>query len=523
MDVPVVVYEDGDLNEGFVVSENNKGGTRIITDNGRTYNISSRNSAKQVLYLRCNKCGVSRPLYLSNDDANDYSMGILAKQLKPHKEDCLADNRFAVKEFIRSEILKHAPNGTSLPKARRLVIDALIRDKRVEKEDIALYVKPAKQIASAFSKAASASVPNSISTSSNINIPPAFRRSRFEEALGNKRFLLEQVELGNKAVWVFADSFMLGKMFQSPNWAVDGMFSVPDPFKQLVTVHFKCKETFIPAVYALMPDKTKESYDGLVNCLVSCTDMITYKNSGGKVTVKKVSSDFELNIMNSFKNGLSAHQRRQNSPNDMILIDNEACQFHYCKNLLEKAGELGLKDAMYRRIETGVWSFIKYLCVLPLIKEAEIIPTYRLLKSNKTFWPNVEGSDLEKLKALCKYFERTYLGATKANPSGSMQVVQRWNCHGRINNTNNYVEVWHSTKKDTFSKIRNVWKFVIAMQESAADDRLKYDHVIANQYIAQKTAAQKRKEKTVDHVISQYDEGSLTAIEVVKVLANHMK
>ena len=62
------------------------------------------------------------------------------------------------------------------------------------------------------------------------------------------------------------------------------MFSVPDPFKQLVTIHNKCKETFNPAVYALMPDKTKESYEGLVSCLVSCPDMTKYKNNGGKVT-----------------------------------------------------------------------------------------------------------------------------------------------------------------------------------------------------------------------------------------------
>ena len=68
-----------------------------------------------------------------------------------------------------------------------------------------------------------------------------------------------------------------------------------------------------------------------------------------------------------------------------------------------------------------------------------------------------------------------------------------------------------------------VWKFIIAIQESAADDRLKYDHVMTNQYVAQKTSAQKKKEKTADHIIAQYDEGSLTAIQVVKVLANYMK
>ena len=39
----------------------------------------------------------------------------------------------------------------------------------------------------------------------------------------------------------------------------------------------------------------------------------------------------------------------------------------------------------------------------------------------------------------------------------------------------------------------------------------------------QKTAGQKKKEKTVDHVIEQYDKGIITAIEVVKSLANYMK
>ena len=98
------------------------------------------------------------------------------------------------------------------------------------------------------------------------------------------------------------------------------------------------------------------------------------------------------------------------------------------------------------------------------------------------------------------YFEKQYLGRTKNHLDGNMKVIRRWNCHGRINNTSNYVEQWHSSKKDIFSKIRNVWKFIIAIQESAADDHLKYNHVLANQYVAQKTAGQKKKEKTVDHM-----------------------
>jgi len=66
---------------------------------------------------------------------------------------------------------------------------------------------------------------------------------------------------------------------------------------------------------------------------------------------------------------------------------------------------------MYRRTETGIWSFIKYLCVLALVKPDEVTATYRTLKSNRTFCPNVEGADAVKVKDFYKYYEK-YLGVS---------------------------------------------------------------------------------------------------------------
>ena len=235
-------------------------------------------------------------MHLAQDEANrddKIRFEVLGKAKKNHNSDCIPNVRFSLAEDARKNLLKFAAEGVPIINARQTVIDDLIRTKKLSHEEIAKIIPPKHKMASAYSKAASHSLPNNILTSANVEIPARFQRARFEEGLDNVNSLISQVELGSKAVWVFARSDMLEILFNSKKWLVDGIFSIPAPFKKLVSIHAKHLNSNVCIVYGFLPDKQKDSYDALVKSVLNCQEMVTYEAAGKQIQVKSVSSDFE--------------------------------------------------------------------------------------------------------------------------------------------------------------------------------------------------------------------------------------
>ena len=519
-DMPMYVYSDGELNEPFTLELNNKGGCRIVTENGRSYNISK--TLNESVYLSCSKakCSASRVLYLNKDEPNNLALGTLGKANKHHQDYCIANPRKAIEEEVRRAVLEQAPRGTTLSKAIQIVTDNLVRKGRTL-DEISRVMKPRNKMASAFSIAASNSLPPAIKgqNSSNIVIVVAFRRTRYDEILGNDRFLLKQVELGEKAVWVFGTDIMIKALFHSDIWAVDGYFSIPDPFKQLVTIHARVNNSFVPAIYAFLPDKQKDSYVALVNTIVNSPLMGTFKERGHTLAVERVNSDFELNIVNSFRETLATTDR-SHADDEKAIIENDCCYFHFRKALIDKMKDIGLANACYNLPETRVHTFLKALVSLAFIPPVKVIATYSQIKADRnTFTPqHMSAEDARRVREFMAYFERYYLGVTALYQQGNITVVERWNVFGREFTTNNHVESWHSSKNDEFSKIRSIWKYIIACQESASQDIIKYHHIRNNTFVPQKTNKQKKRETTIKHVVDEYTNSRINELDVVKAL-----
>ena len=510
---------DGEVNEPFVCEPtNNKGGCRIITNAGRFYNVSKKK--EKAYYLKCanTKCNAARTLLLNIDEPEDLSAATLSKG-KEHANECIPNKRRKDIEDVRKGIMKQADKGISLSSAMKNVTDEKLKQGHSLAE-VSTLMKPRNQLASQYSSRSSKVFPPAIKdmNSSNIVIPDAFKRTRFDVTLGNKRFLLNQMELTGNAVWVFATDEGLEEAFKADEWAVDGCFAIPNPFKQLVTVHAKVREgKYIPAVYAFLPDKKKPSYDALVNAMLHNDVMTAYKEGGGTLKVTKVSSDFELNIINSFKDGLDHFPRSVNG--ETTRVQSDCCYFHFRKALIDKMKELGLANACYNMPETRVHTFMKALAALAFIPDMKVIETYKKIKTDEGhFKPKVTEDDKPKITALCRYFESQYLGVTVLHPHGQIEVVMRWNCYERESRTNNHVEAWHSSKKDEFSKIKNIFKFIVACQESASQDIIKLNHIMNNVFEPQKTKNQKKRDSTLKHVMGEYAAKSIDELDVIKAI-----
>ena len=83
-----------------------------------------------------------------------------------------------------------------------------------------------------------------------------------------------------------------------------------------------------------------------------------------------------------------------------------------------------------------------------------------------------------------------------------------------------HVEAWHSSKINEFSSIKNIFKFIVAIQESACQDIVKLNHIKDNNFVPQKTKQQKRRESAMKHVQEQYDLQKINEIEFIKAVMN---
>ena len=89
-------------------------------------------------------------------------------------------------------------------------------------------------------------------------------------------------------VLVFATLPALDLLSQSEICHCDGTFSVaPDVFYQVYTIHGVIENAVIPLVYALLPNKTQDTYEKLFGCL---------EQFGKKVVI-----DFEAAVRNAIK------------------------------------------------------------------------------------------------------------------------------------------------------------------------------------------------------------------------------
>jgi hypothetical protein len=140
-------------------------------------------------------------------------------------------------------------------------------------------------------------------------------------------------------------------------------------------------------------------------------------------------------------------------------------------------------------------------------------------RDKENFTPKqLPAADQPKIAAYIKYFEKQCLGVTVEHPQGNIDVVRRWNCYQREDTTNNHVEAWHSSKKNEFSKVKNIFKFIVACQESASQDIIKLNHILNNNFQPQKTKWQKKRETVMKHVQEQYANGKINEVDVIKAI-----
>lgn len=265
-----------------------------------------------------------------------------------------------------------------------------------------------------------------------LDIPESFKTT----AKG-KPFLLFDSGKVKQRIQIFSTKDNLAYLQEADNIYMDGTFkTVPMLFYQLYTVHAIINEESIPLVYALLPDKSKDTYIKLISAL---------KGLAPSLKPQSVLIDFELAMIGAIK---------QEFPNTSI----QGCFFHFSQAIYRKIQAAGLREKY--NTEKNFAQKMKLLCALAFV------PT----KYVQTFFDALSDSFPEEATEVLDYYEETWIGMVRRNRRRPpLFDWEMWNCTDNVLNsqpkTNNHIEGWHLAFESQLSASHpTIWKFIAAIQ-----------------------------------------------------------
>lgn len=213
----------------------------------------------------------------------------------------------------------------------------------------------------------------------DIDIPINLRQT-----IRGEQFLARDIEYGEEKMLIFCTTSNLQHLQNANYWIVDGTFkTVPILFQQLYTVHALVggndNATIFPMVYALMTNKSEESYLRFFQELIELGE-----TSGYSLSPPLILSDFEQAV-------ISASQIK--FPNTV----NKCCFFHFSQNLWRRIQSAGLSVEYGTNEDLSIK--LRYLSALAFLPSAEIPLAFDHVK---TILPPSTNS-------IVKYFEDTYV------------------------------------------------------------------------------------------------------------------
>ena len=222
-------------------------------------------------------------------------------------------------------------------------------------------------------------------------------------------FLLSTDGEENKIITLATDK-MLERLSTANIWYIDGTFKFcPSLFYQLFTINIFVEEQQVPAVYMLLPGKSRLIYDKAFLSL--------------KQAMQERDLDFEpLEILVDFE--LALHQSiRLHFPGTLI----RSCYFHFNQALWIWV-QINGHSVLYKENEP-FRSFIQCSSAIPFLPVSYLRLAWRGLKSSVPEQP--QYSDF------IAYFERTWIYG--------VLPLKMWNQYDNAGpRTNNNLESWHN-------------------------------------------------------------------------------
>ena len=223
-----------------------------------------------------------------------------------------------------------------------------------------------------------------------------------------------------KRILIFATNDALQDLRRCANWAGDGTFkSCPAIFFQLYVLHIQIKNFSAPRLFALLPDKSQNTYDRLFQ---KVKDLVNNKGPEDMIM------DFEKAAHNAFSNTFPG-------------TNTSFCLFHLGQNVYRHIVAEGFK---VRYHEDDIFSIkLRSFIALAFLPINEVADAFDEL---------VDDDDIPQ--PIVSYFENSYIGPVRGRGDRRRRLdpklsIESWNVLNRClrgeSRTINNLEGFHST------------------------------------------------------------------------------
>ena len=273
-------------------------------------------------------------------------------------------------------------------------------------------------------------------------------------------------------VIVFSTNRNLETLSTHPNWIADGTFYVaPKQFYQSYSIHAVIDGKCLPLLFALLSDKTQDTYIFLLNIIKGLMCDIEF----GIIML-----DFEIAAMNAFKQVFEQFE----------LMN---CFFHLCQSVqkrIQKSFKVKYRtDKAFARASR----LVVFLAFVPI---AYVESAFEALSIHIS-------STYPELMVVANYFEQSYLGlySIDGNRAGDKFSIKHWNHYAMVlvdpnyPRTSNMIEGFHLGFK---SKVNRPKPTVQEYFKAVRDQQVSTDYHL-DRLEQGMTPAKKR--KTNNHVL----------------------
>ena len=218
------------------------------------------------------------------------------------------------------------------------------------------------------------------------------------------------------------------------SWYGDGKFkTVPRLFYQLYTISVKKNGYFLPLLYALLPNKTQQAYERLLDVIIQAKDGIQPQT---------VMMDFEKGAMNAMQMKFPDCQMH-------------GCYFHLSQNIFRHVQSAGLQERYTTNVAFALE--VRKFAALAFVSLGDIVE----------FFLHLEDTLSPEMDPILEYFEKSYIGTLRHNGQRRTPLFPPplWNAHDSTlqneDRTNNSQEGWHRKFSSTIDCHHpTIWKFL---------------------------------------------------------------
>ncbi|XP_076069967.1 uncharacterized protein LOC143041794 [Oratosquilla oratoria] len=269
---------------------------------------------------------------------------------------------------------------------------------------------------------------------------------------GLKWLQFDSGEHDTERILIFATDSGNGDIKRARNWAVDGTFKCsPIIYYQLYTLHIQNNDISVPRMFALLPNKTQDTYNKLLT---------TIKELLHNVEPATVMMDFEKAAINSLLDIFPSS-------------DVTCCLFHLSQNVYKQVVTIGFKQQYHQDDDFSLK--VRFLPALAFLPIDDVIDGFE------------ELTDDDFPQELVSYFETYYIRGVRGRGQRRRRVepvfpIHLWNVHERTENgmprTNNYVEGFHNALRTSVTNVHpNIWSLIVALKHKEALSTTRIAHL----------------------------------------------